>query len=363
MALLWADGFDHYGTSTTGTTNMGLAVWSAVDTYVPATTLPRNSICSLRTASQATTGARRSFGGQKTAVGVTGAFYWTALPASDTTCRPIVLLDQSNAAQITLNVQTSGAMRVYRGTVATGTLLYTTTTQVVYGGTWNHIEVYWVASSTISATDGTIEVWVNETKVIDLTAGSAVDNVNTSNRECSQVSFGLVSESATLPVYIDDVVAYDNSGTYNNVGPIGDKDVLPYYYDSDDAETDWVRNAGANDYEAVDETAQDGDTTYLEAAVAGDMSKLGLAAVPSTVDDVIGVILVNVLRKTQAGASEVTCDFEESTGPTATSNTAHVLTQSYAYYHDVVERNPVDGTTAWNYTTLSAAKLKLTRTV
>lgn len=369
MALLWADGFDHYSTSTTGRENMLLGVYSAIDaSWLPQTTKPRNSICSLATVSQTVTnGARRSFGTTKTEVGIGAAFWWTQLPAASTTVRPITISDAANAAQVQVVVQSSGALSVYRGIVASGTLIETTASQVIFGGQWNHIEIRWKAGTTTTATDGEVQVWVNETLVIDKTGGSTVRTVNTSNLEASQVTLGLNSENGVLPAYMDDAFAWDASGAYC-ASQIGDKDVLPYYYDADNGDdaglaADWTASTASSWKEMVDDTAQDGDTTHVEAATALDELDLGLAAVPNTVDGIVAVVLVNMMRKTQAGASEVSADIYESTGPTGTANAAHVLTQSYAYYHDVVHRNPVDGTTAWTYTTLSAAKQKLTRTV
>lgn len=357
--LLLADGFDHYGTGSTGRTNMLLGVYSAIDTaWTPATTKPRNSICSMANASSSSTGIRRGFGSALTTVGVGCAFFYTQLPIANTTIAPMVFLDASNTEQVTLCLQSTGGLEVKRGT-RTGTSLGATTGPVISSGSWAHIEMVWVASSTISATDGTVTVYVNGTSVLAITG---VDNVATSLRECSQVVLGLIGDSTVAPSYIDDLYAWDSSGSYNN-SQIGDKDVLPYYPYADTATTDWVRNTGSSDFSAVNQTAQDGDTTYLEAALVDDTEELELSAVPNTVDGIVGVVLVNCLRKTAAGASEVACNIVEDATDVATTNTAHVMTQSYAYYHDVVERNPAVGTPAWTYTTLSSARLKLKRTV
>lgn len=360
MALIFADGFDHYGTSTTGSANMLLGAWASVSAqWTPATTKPRNSLCSMAHTTSDTLGFRRTFGTTLTTVGVAGAFWYTSLPLLSTTVTPIQLLDNAGGAQISVNVTSAGFISVRSGG-STGTQLGISAAQVISAGSWAHIECKWIASSTTSATDGTVEVYVNGTIAVNLAAN--VDNVATSNREVSQVSYGIEADGAGVrPNYVDDVFAWDTTGSYCN-SVIGDKDVLPYYYDGDEATSDWVRNTGASDFSAVNQTAQDGDTTYIEAAVLNDTEELSVAAVPSSVDGIVAVVMVNMLRKTAAGASEVTVSLVES-GGAAAAGTAHVMTQSYAYYHDVVHRNPVDGTTAWTYTTLSAAKGRLKRTV
>lgn len=359
--ILYGDGFDHYGSGSTGRSNMLLGAWAAVGTnWTPETTKPRNSIHSLKATSSDTTGARKSFGSTKTTVGVAGAFFLTQLPASNTVVAPITLVDQANAAQITVVIQSSGALELKRGDRSTGTSITTTASQVVFAGSWAHIEMKVIAGSTTTSTDGSIVVYVNNTSAISLSANTRT--INTSNREYSGVVYGQHADNTILPTYMDDVYGWDTSGSYNNDIPVGDKDVLPYYMDGDEATSDWTRNTGANDYGATNQTAQDGDTTYLEATAAAQVEELSISAVPSSVDGIAAAIAVSCMRKTAAGASEVEVNIVESGGADS-GNAAHVLTQSYAYYHNVVERNPVDGTTAWTYTTLSAAKLRLERTV
>lgn len=364
VALLKADGFDHYGTSTTGRTNMLLGAYAAVDAnWLPATTKPRNGICSLAMTSVGGTGLgiRDTFGATKTYCGRAMAYWFTQLPANSTGTTLMTFSDTNNAAQMSLVLTTTGTLQVYRGTSG-GTATGSPSAQVVTSGSWAHVEMWVKAGSTTTSTDGEVEVFVNGTQVIDFTGGSTVRTINTANREYSQVICGIYTDNNIVPTYMDDAVMYDDSGSYNNAPGIGDKDVLPYYPDADGGTSAWVRNTGSSDFSAVNQTAQDGDTTYLEAAAAADVEDLEISAVPSTVDGIIGVVLINCLRKTQAGASEVSADIME-TGSAASSNTAHVLSQSYAYYHDVIERNPVDGTTAWTYTTVSASKIRLTRDV
>lgn len=359
MTMIWCDGFDHYGTSSTGSANMLLGAWASVPSqWVPATTKPRNSICSMAHSGSDTLGFRRTFGTTYTTIGVMGAFWYNSLPLSSTTTTPIQLLDNAGGAQISVNVTSAGFISIRSGG-STGTQLGISASQAITAGSWAHIEVKWVAASTISATDGTVQVKVNNTLVVDLSAN--VDNVATSNREVSQVTFGIEQDGAAIrPNYVDDVFAWNSSGSYNN-DFVGDKDILPYYPDADGATSDWTRNTGAADYDTVNDTSPDSDTTYIEATASGNIEKLELEAVGSNVDGVVGVLMVNFMRKTGAGASSVSCDMEE-TGGAASANSAHALTQSYSYYHDPVERNPVDGTTAWTYTTLSSSKIKLNRT-
>ena len=342
---------------------MLLGVYANVPTvWTPLTTLPRNSLRSMRATTASSDGFRRAFGSTLTTVGVGGAFYCTALPSTNTAYALMSFNDAANNEQVTLRVQTSGALEVVLGTLSAGTTLGTSATQPFTAGTWHHVEMKWVASSTTSATDGTVTVNVDGVEALAITG---VDNVATSNREASQVEFCATTNTSMMPIYVDDIFAWDSSGSYNN-DFLGDKDVLPYYFDDDGSDNDWIRSTSGDTtgdaFAEVDETAQDGDSTYIEASSSSDVQTLELAAVPSSVSGISGVIFVNMMRKTGAGSSTVEVSCIE-TGSAESTAEAINPTQSYAYYETVVERDPQAGTPAWTYTTLSAAKMKLNRTV
>jgi len=376
MALLWADGFDHYGTSTTSRTNMLLGVYAQVqNTMGASTTNPRNGICSLTNAfADAANSLRRVFGGTKGTggnyVGVGGAFYLTQLPSVNDAIMLMSFNDAANLPNIALFCQSDGTLTVKAHSAYSAfsswlaanspTVLGSSSTPAFFAGSWNHIEM----KATFHNTTGRVYVYANGVNVIDTGAGG-VDTVSTnfsgvSNAvEASQVEFMRCNSSSVLPWYMDDIFAWDHTGSYNN-DVIGDKDVLPYYYDGDGATVQWVRNTGSNDYEMVDETVQDGDTTYLQASNASDVQEFTLGGIPSTVSDIVAVVLVNLMRKTQAGACNVRADIVE-TGGSASTGTDNEMTEEYQYWHDVVERNPA-GSAQWTYTTLNDSKLRLTRT-
>jgi hypothetical protein len=360
MTMLWMDGFDHYGTSTTGRTNMLLGVYADVDAAgAPSTTNPRNSTTSFATTGGSATGIRRVFGAAKTTVGVGMAFWFTNLPSAADTTVLMAFVDTDNVAQVGLVVTTDGKLAVKRGSLTnisagTATTLGTTATTVITAGVWHHVECKYLADQTV----GTVTVKIDEVEVLAITGA---DTVNTSNVEASQIVIGRFLDANTLPAYVDDIFAWDTAGSYNNTF-VGDKDILPYWYTGDGATSAWVRNTGSTDYEQIDDTVQDGDTTYLQAANALDVQEQTLSGVPSTVGGIVAIGLVNCMRKTQAGSASVTAAAVE-TGGAVSSGTDRPMTEEYAYYLDVIERNPVGGTPAWTYTTLNSMKLRLTRTV
>ena len=117
-------------------------------------------------------------------------------------------------------------------------------------------------------TTGSIVVKVDGVTVLSV---SGIDTVATGNVECTQVVFGTSNTNQAVTWYMDDLHVFDGLGSVNN-DFIGDKRVLLQLPDADTAVTDWVRNGGATDYERINELSQDGDTTYIEATAAADVS-------------------------------------------------------------------------------------------
>ena len=85
MAIIWAEGFDHYGTGDTGRSNMLRGPWAymAGQLYVsPQTTQKRTGSGSLKFAPNPATGqgARRVLGTARFVVGIAFGIYCTTLP-------------------------------------------------------------------------------------------------------------------------------------------------------------------------------------------------------------------------------------------------------------------------------------------
>lgn len=370
MALLWMDGFDHYGSGTvqanTGRTNMLKGAWASADTNcVVSTTKPRNGYASVVISTTANVGMRRVFGGSynNAAVGVATAWYTTSLPDIANSQIVLTFTDQANDEQVSIIINTDGTIKAVAGTRSSTTVLGTSASPVITASTWHHIEARLICH----ASTGALEVRVDGVAAIGPLTNIDTDPQGTS--EVSQAWFGLVFASGTAgPQYIDDCYAWDGTGSYNN-DFIGDKDILTYYYDGDTGTQQWTPNVAVAHHLQVDDTessqspasGNDGDTTYLQATSAGNIEELDLEAVPSTVAGIVGVQLVNMMRKTQAGASNVTAVIVEGTITAESTGTSTELGEEYAYYQEVIERNPVNGTDQWRYDTLSDCKLKLTR--
>lgn len=377
MAILWADGFDHYGSSTTGMTNMLLGPWAEITTtgsgHGPQDSVVRNGPYAWKTSTDWESRLRRVLGGPRTTIGLACAFQIELLPNANDGLAIMQFNDAANGPQVTLVLQSTGILTIKLGGVLTGspprfggTDLVSSTVPVIAAGTWHHIEMKWVSNSVdADGADGYVAVRVNEVEA----AAYNGDVCATANLECSQIHLLRRATGSTgangYNLYVDDVYAWNDSGDGDNDDWIGDKDVLIFYPDADGSTDEWTALGGGTKFSEVIETeaapaaGPDGDTSYIQAVNSGDIQELEVETLPTEVSGIIAVVLVNMMKKTEAGASNVTPGII-SNGSTATG-TAHSMTEAYAYYHDVIANNP-DGAIPWTATTLGDAKIKLHRT-
>ena len=327
MALLWCDGFDHYGVIG----NMTEGVYAQVANVSLSTSNPRTGTHHLSIQSSGT--LRRVLGGAKTTVGLAAAFYYASLPTQNNSTRIFTYHDAANSPQITIVLESTGVISVRRGTT-TGTSLGDSGTPVITAETYQHIECVVFFSQTV----GTVEVRVNGVTVVSI---SGVDTVNTGLVECSQVLIGGSSGGGgAAPVDIDDYFCYDDTGSFNNTF-LGDRRVLTLFPDADTIQADWTPVGSGTGFGAIDEANPDGDTTYISAGIPGSptpTSEFGMENLPAGVSAISGVVLVNMSRKTEAGIANV--QMSVISGASETAGTDQPMTEIYTYRQDVFEIDP-----------------------
>ena len=336
MALLWCDGFEHYGV----TGNMTEGAWAQGDVNDTLSTVnPRTGTHCIRDANGSRAGQfRRVLGGAKTTVGIGGAWYLQNLPTVNDRFCPYVFNDAANAPQITIVVQSTGTIAVKRGD-RNGTQLGITASPVVVAEAYQHIEALVFFSQTV----GTVEVRVNGVTVLSL---AGVDTVATSLVECSQVMFfssassGINTSTSAGMVDLDDVFCYDGTGSFNNTF-IGDRRVLTLFPNANTAEADWTAVGAATGYECIDEASPDGDTTYISAGIPGSpatISEFGFQNLPAGISSISGVVIVEMARKTEAGPANT--QWSIISGASETAGADKPMTEIYTYRQDVFETDP-----------------------
>ena len=367
MAILWAENFDYFGGDTNKLMN---GLWAEV-TDIGSTggemelssTSPRSGTHSLQlNGSGSSIGdayARRVFGSALTTFGLGMVFYPVTLPQGNNIVILAQFRDANNAPQITVYLQTTGAIAVYRASSAgdpRDTLLGTSTV-LATANAWSHLEIRVVMSDTV----GAVAIRLNETTILDLTA---IDTVATSLVECSQVVVGYhtpASDAADLPtVRWDDMILWDTSSSYNN-DFLGDHHIFTVFPNQDTAEADWIESAGSVGYTLIDDATPD-DATYIEAANANDVSVFDLGDLSAEVSSIAAVITLPRMLKTAGGTSKVQVSMLAAGSPTAAADGAdRAITEAATYWPDVFQEDP--GTAApWSRESFNAAQIRVTRT-
>lgn len=432
MALIFAEGFDHYGTvqynpniglgygdelsDSQSRYNMLSGVWAEVPLSAkvryegedvggyPFT--PRTGRASLGFLTG--TGGihlRRSLLGQKGSggafVGVAFAVWMAQLPSDGDSQVLVSFLDSNTYANVGILVQPDGTVTAHVPDTWSGVSSNNWGTEsdqigasavgAFLPGTWMHVEV----KLTIGAS-GSVSVKLNEESAFTASSVNTIgqhsigyDSYAANDSYVSQVSFLYNYGSSTnqLPIFLDDIVAWDSTGTNVVTDWVGDKNVVlqALAFDSGDAghtslANDWAVVGATGAKEAIDDfndpdiwtTDPYDDTTlypppyyngrdatsYLVATAANQSSEFQ-TDVPDTITDIIGVVLVNSLRKTQASSTKVKASI--ISGVTELSGTERPVAHDFTYYHDIIERDA--GNALWTYATLNAAKVRIKRTV
>jgi hypothetical protein len=271
--ILWADGFDAYGTDFSQMTD---GLWSNVNSCDFAnggggSPVPRTGARALWLDSSASN-ARRALGGLKAVVGVAQALFLTVLPGTANSGEIVELRDANNFVQVAIVIDTTGVLSVWRadGADVFHTQIGVTTTAVV-ASAWQHVEVK------ADFPGNSLEIRLNSVTILNITGTSLVNTDPfsggpTGELGCSQLVFRNATSNNGERA-IDDLVVWDDTGTYNN-DFIGDVKVFTDVPDADTADVAWTPLSGAFRYAMIDEIPADGDTSYDEATAAAQ--KMGV---------------------------------------------------------------------------------------
>jgi hypothetical protein len=221
----------------------------------------------------------------------------------------------------------AGTRRIgaYRSTT---TLLGETADNVLIENTWNHIQVKWTVSDTV----GVVQVKVNNVTVLNLTGQ---DTQNSANAYVQSISFAAPGND----IQIDDLIIVDTAGGAPWNDFLGDVKIVPYLSDGAGNYSAWTPSAGVN-YQNIDDTTPDGDTTYNSASVNGDKDSYAIAAVGVT-GAVFSVRHLAQMRKDDAGSRNVRLFMR--VGGVDYPGSDIGLSDSYVTYARLHETNPNTG--------------------
>jgi hypothetical protein len=249
----------------------------------------------------------------------------------------IVALLETAIVHCGIGINLAGQIFAWRGTTAT--VLGTSATALLTGS-WYYIEAKFV----LHDTTGSVTVKVDGTTVLSLT------NVDTRNAGTPLVNGVRYETSGGATTDYCDLYVADTTGTTNN-DFLGDTRVRELYPNGAGTYTDFTPSAGSN-YQAVDETAQDGDTTYVQSSTVGHKDTYAYTDL-ATSPTIKGARLLLLAKKDDAGARSIAPTVKS--GATEDDGTTAALSTSYVYYSKIWETDP-NTSAAWTAANLNAAE-------
>lgn len=247
------------------------------------------------------------------------------------------LLD-AGSDQLELRLNSSGNVVLTRAgtTLATGT-------QVLTGVTFYFVEL----KTTIADAGGTAIVRINGVEDINFTG----DTKATANATANQIQFW---NQGNVTQNYDDLYVCDGTGGAPTDTFLGDVRVQATYPSGNGNSSQLVgQDADSTDnYLNVDETAQDGDTTYVESSTVGNKDTYAFGNLTPTTGTVYGVQVLPFAKKTDAGTRSIVSVARLS--GTEVDSAVKTLTTDYIYLPDIREAKPGGGT--WSITDVNNAE-------
>jgi hypothetical protein len=260
-------------------------------------------------------------------------------PSSDTTL--IYTRNTNGGEEIRVYLTVGSKIQVRRVSTILGT-----TTNSVNIGTWNHIVVKVFQNNTT----GTVEVWLNGTKEIDLT------NVDTLNTVASLEIVQFAAVSASVPMAIDDLYIGDDSGT-DMTDQQGDCQIEMLTPNANGTTNNFTASPAVSNYLNVDDgSAPDDDTTYNHSSTATHKELYACSNITGNVDTVHAVQVRAYARKEDAGNRQINLICRNNV--TEVDSGQKGLTTTYGYKSHIYENDP-DGGGNWTEADVNAMEVGL----
>lgn len=284
MAIIFADSFDHYATAEL------LQKWTSQSNTTIAA-VGRNATNGARISAAGFNGTltKGVTPGSASAGGVGVAWQTSALfNHSGSNPDHVLQVLEGITVHLGIGLNTSGFFTIERNTT-----VLATASVAISPATYYYLEFKW----NIHDSTGSAELKINGTTVASV---SGVDTRNGGAGTWNTFRMYNGSNNAGLNIDIDDLVIWDTSGATNNdfLGPIRVKAILP---DGAGASTDFTPSAGSN-FQNVDDTLTDGDSTYNAESTPGDHDTYTYAAVGLT--GTVRAVQTNLMVRSNGAGSE-----------------------------------------------------------
>lgn len=235
----------------------------------------------------------------------------------------------------------------YRGD---GTTLLATYANALSTATWYYFEVQWYGDQT----NGYLEFRINESVVLTYTG----DTCQQASTSAQRIYFG-GDRTQTGTTIIDDVYVCDDTGSAPTNTYLGDTKVEVLYPsgagNTDGAGTSFDGSDGnqTSNWLLVDETAQDGDTTYVQSADSGDKDTYAYDSLATASGSAYAVKLCTFAEKTDAG-SKTFVNVTRLSGTEVDSSALSPSNASYNNHESFLTTKPGGGT--WSISDVNNAE-------
>lgn len=208
MTILWADNFNIYGPAGVGDARAQQGFWNGMLVTVPSfeTTGKRW----MRVSATGGFQARRGLGSTQTSLGCATRFYFQQYPPANN-ARIIEQVDGVGSRTFHIEATNDGNLSIIN---SAGTEVTRTVTPCFFPGTAHKMQYQMVYHATL----GSVEVRIDGVPVIGGTSGINGSNL-VLNGNCTQIGTSDQAGSAANDWYVDFMVPYTLSGTYNSNWP------------------------------------------------------------------------------------------------------------------------------------------------
>ena len=360
MALIWIDGFDSYGLAGTNPwpcmTTEGYQLPSGLTTTPQITANARTGQAyAIQCWSQGNGdfAIMRPLAEVETELWLGFAFQYAPVTGATNFIRFDKRYLGNVYAQMAVGVNNSGQVTVTQMSSnenpGDGTIVATSSSNVLFPGTWYYVEVHYV----FNAAAGTCEVRVDNTVVVTYSGNTTTtdDTIPQTDPVRYYTAPGidyvmLGGQGSYSFTYFDDLYILDNASGLT--GYLGDHAVVTAFPANDAGPNQWTPSSGANNYALLADMENDG--TYVYATTYSLSEAYGLTALPTSV---IGVTAAQVhVRAQRDSASGMTLEVQATGASDTVSSSAFSLGTSYAGYDLFMEKNADGGD--WTVSTAQA---------
>lgn len=241
--------------------------------------------------------------------------------------------------QMQIAVKPDGAVIIWRGHMTTGVQVAASVPGVIDLSLHQFVS----AKCKIDNAAGEVIVRVNDTQVVSFSGDTQV----TANAYATNIWVGGRPPNPSFSLHFSDFRVNDDSGAKNNSFPVPSR-ILCLFPTGDGVSSDYTRNVGASDWEAVDEVQSDDDTTYIESSTVGHVSYFDVQD-PVAFNAAVFAVAVNTIdKRDDVGARTARHKIRFGAGPTVSNGAAYSpaaaqYTNSQTIFEDTISQSELDG--------------------